>query len=375
MAPKVEKGRAFGHSPTFVVMEGRADSIRIKFLGDVAFSDAFQTLIEQGADPFKAVKPSLQDADAVVGNLEVVAFGSAQNMKKRPRIGTSLKALDELKNLNLDLVTLATNHFYDNLREGFENTVTKLNELGIQYLGSDVDKEKAKQPAILEIQGWKVGFINFVHPDTHPSLPDDADVYTNFFDLDEICKRIKDLKPRVDRVVALMHWGGKTDYGYFPHDEQLPQAKAIIEAGADALIGCHTHSFQVCEEINGKPVYYSLGNFCFADIHCDGGIYYVRNSGKKGGIVQLNFREDGKVEHSVEPIANADHKIVPVPALASEYRSWNRWFRLARVVPGGYSVYYWGLKRIEPVYYHAQLNNTTVSAVAWNKVLKVLRLR
>lgn len=356
-------------------MDKKPDSIKIKFLGDVAFSDAFQTLIEEGADPFKAVKPTLHDADAVVGNLEVVAFGSGQNMNKRPRIGTSLTALNELKNLNLDLVTLATNHFYDNLKEGFENTTAKLDELGIRFTGSHIDQEKAKEPAVLEINGWKVGFVNFVHEDTHPSLPEDADVYTNFFKVEDVVQRIKALKPNVDRVVALMHWGGKTDYGYFPHDEQLPQAKAIVNAGADALIGCHTHSFQVSEQIDGKPVYYSLGNFCFADIHCDGGVYTIRNSGKKGGIVSLVFHQNGKVDHSVEPIANVDHQIVPAPELANEYKSWNRWFRVARIIPGGYSFYYWALRRIEPVYYHAQLNNTTVTRVAVNKLLKLLRLK
>lgn len=349
----------------------RRQSIRIKFIGDVAFNDDFQKRIEQAEDPFNEVKSTLRDADLVVGNLEVVAFGSAQNMMKTPRIGTSLEALNELKNLNLGLVTLATNHFYDNLREGFVNTVNKLTELGIAYVGSNVDREKAGEPAILEVGGWKVGFVNFVHPDTHPSLPEAADVYTSIFDLDKIVSAIKKLRPNVDRVVALMHWGGKTDYGYFPHQEQLAQAKAIIDAGADALIGCHTHTFQVSEVINGKPVYYSLGNFCFADIHCDGGIYYVRNSGKKSGIVALEFFEDGSVTHAVEAIANVDNRIVFHPELNATYRWWNFLFRIVRKVPSGYPVYYWALRRVEPIYYHAQLNNITVAQVALNKLLKI----
>ena len=353
----------------------KSNSVNLTFLGDIAFSDRFQELLEAGADPFAEVKPLLKNADGVVGNLEVVAFGLAQNMLKRPRIGTSLKALDELKNLHLNLVSLATNHFYDNLEEGFLNTVNKLNELGIQHVGSDLDSVKAKQPVVLEIKGWRFGFVNFVHEDTHPSLPEDASVHTNFFELEEVVSQIKELKPKVDRVIALLHWGGKTDYGYLPHKEQLEQAKRIIEAGADAIVGCHTHTFQTHEVISGKPVFYSLGNFCFSDIHCDGGVYTVRDSGKKGGLLNLSFYEDGRVEHRVDPICNQDNRIILKPTLAKEYRCWQRYFKFTKLLPGGFELYYWGLKRMEPIFYYSQLNSISVPQIAINKLKKLLRLK
>ncbi|MBP9151278.1 MAG: CapA family protein [Flavobacteriales bacterium] len=353
----------------------KRNSVTLTFLGDIAFNDRFQELLEAGVDPFAEVKPLLEKADGVVGNLEVVAFGSAQNMLKRPRIGTSLKALDELRNLHLKLVSLATNHFYDNLEEGFLTTVNKLNELGIQHVGSNLDSKKAKEPAILEIKGWQFGFVNFVHADTHPSLPDDASVHTNFFELEEVVSQVKSLKPKVDRVIALLHWGGKTDYGYLPHKEQLAQAQRIIEAGADAIVGCHTHTFQTHEIINGKPVYYGLGNFCFSDIHCDGGVYTVRESGKKGGLLNLTFFDDGRVEHWVHPIYNQDHKILLKPELAREFKWWQRYFNITKVLPFGFALYYWGLRRIEPIYYYSQLSNVSIPQIAINKLKKLVKLK
>ncbi|MCF8463884.1 MAG: CapA family protein [Flavobacteriales bacterium] len=353
----------------------KSTSVNLTFLGDIAFSDRFQELLEAGEDQFVEVKPLLEKSDCVIGNLEVVAFGSAQNMLKRPRIGTSLKALNELKNLHVKLVSLATNHFYDNLEEGFLNTTNKLKELDIKHVGSDIDPIKAKDPAILDVKGWRFGFVNFVHTDTHPSLPDDASVHTNFFELEEVVSQIKRLKPKVDRVIALLHWGGKTDYGYLPHKEQLKQAKRIIEAGADAIVGCHTHTFQTHDVINGKPVYYSLGNFCFSDIHCDGGVYTVRESGKKGGLLNLTFFENGKVNHKVNPIYNQNHKIVLKPTLAKEFRWWQTYFEVTKLFPGGFALYYWGLKRIEPIFYYSQLNKISVSQIALNKLKKLLKLK
>ena len=78
--------------------------IRIKFIGDVSFNNDYIQLIESGEKPFEAMHSILSDADFVVGNLECLASGTAQNEAKIPRIHTSLKALEALKDLNLGLV-------------------------------------------------------------------------------------------------------------------------------------------------------------------------------------------------------------------------------------------------------------------------------
>ena len=48
-----------------------------------------------------------------------------------------------------------------------------------------------------------------------------------------------------------------------PAIQQATQAHRLIDAGADALIGHHTHTMQTVEHYKGAPIYYSIGNFIF----------------------------------------------------------------------------------------------------------------
>jgi poly-gamma-glutamate capsule biosynthesis protein CapA/YwtB (metallophosphatase superfamily) len=45
-----------------------------------------------------------------------------------------------------------------------------------------------------------------------------------------------------------------------------PLAHALIEAGADLIAGNHPHAINPVEVYQGKPVFYSLGNFIYTDL-------------------------------------------------------------------------------------------------------------
>lgn len=352
----------------------KRNPIRIKFIGDVSFNNDYIPLLEAGNNPFSEVEAQLRDADLVVGNLECLCEGTGQNEKKVPRIHTTAKALDALKYLNLGLATLATNHVYDNLEEGFENSIRILRELEIDYLGASGDKLMASLPHVYEKDGWKVGFLNYVHEDTNPKLPKDAKVHPNLFWMEKIIEDILRLKEEVDRVVVLLHWGGKCDYGYMPHKEQIAQAKAMVDAGASAVVGHHTHTFQASMTYKGAPIHFSLGNFCFDNIVMGEQAFKIRESGKKGGILELKFSDEEETKASVSPFRLNGLNLKLDTGLIDEFQSWNRKFWWIRNIPGLYSLYYYLLKRWEPVHFHAQLNNTTIGGVAIDKLKRIIGL-
>ena len=347
--------------------------VRIKFIGDVSFNDRYIPLLESGKNPFSAISPLLNDADLVVGNLECLAEGTAQNEAKIPRIHTSVKALDALKDLNLGLVSLATNHVYDNLEEGFRNTTNKLDQLGVEYLGASLIKELASMPYVFEKNGWKIGFLNYVHDDTNPKIPEGAGVYASRYWMHQIIEDIHRLKSEVDKVVVLLHWGGKCDYGYLPLQEQIVHAKQMVNAGASAIIGHHTHTFQASLNYRNAPIYFSLGNFCFDDIVIGKSTFRIRGSGRKSGVLELIFTEE-EVSDSVSTFRINGLNAEPDSNLKGEFGKWNRRFWFVRNVPGFYAFYYYLLKRWEPVHFHAELNNTTMAGVAFSKVKRIFGL-
>lgn len=63
-----------------------------------------------------------------------------------------------------------------------------------------------------------------------------------------------------DFVVVSMHWG--QEYVAQPTADQLEIAGALLKSPeVDLILGTHVHRVQPCSRINGKYVFYGLGNF------------------------------------------------------------------------------------------------------------------
>jgi poly-gamma-glutamate synthesis protein (capsule biosynthesis protein) len=64
-----------------------------------------------------------------------------------------------------------------------------------------------------------------------------------------------------DVVIAMPHWGPEDVPT--PNWSQRSLAQVAVEAGADLVVGNHTHVVQAIQNIQGVPVFYGLGNFVF----------------------------------------------------------------------------------------------------------------
>ena len=78
---------------------------------------------------------------------------------------------------------------------------------------------------------------------------------------DEDFKLVSDSDKKVEVLVVGVHWG--EEYKDRANKFQREWAKRLVEKGTDVVIGHHPHWIQDSESIEGKPVYYSLGNFIF----------------------------------------------------------------------------------------------------------------
>jgi len=279
--------------------------LKTSFLGDISLNNKYNNYYINGLKPFSDIRKYLLQSDFVIGNLECISIGNnGENLLKKPRLNTENKTLNYLKDINITTVSLAHNHIYDNLENGFNKTIEKLKELNLDYLGAGYTKEEANKPLILEKNSIKVAYLNYVTEDTNPNLPKEAKIYLNFFYMNKIRQNIKDIKKEVDYVVCLLHWGGRVEKGVYPDFDQPRMAYDIIDAGADLIIGHHSHTLQPFEIYKGKYIFYSLGNFCFDDIVSDGKIFEVdNNNGCKSIIVNVEFSKE-KYTISIQHIKN-----------------------------------------------------------------------
>lgn len=324
--------------------------LKVSFLGDIALNNDYISLYENDINPFKEIAHELEKSDFVIGNLECLAEGEkGENLLKKPRLKTSLDTLNYLKSINISAITLAHNHVYDNLEDGFDKTVNFLNKNNIQYFGAGYSVEASEKPLFLEKDGIKICLLNYVTEDTNPNLPHDSTLHLNLFDEKKIILDIKKNKHRVDYIVLLLHWGGQVEHGSFPDYDQPKVARKFIDEGANLIIGHHSHTVQPFEVYKDKYIFYSLGNFCFSDVYHENKLHYkLREKNKVSIVVNIKFY---KANYDVEvlQIRNKNH-FIELNGKKNSHKS-NILFALLKKNVFCWKLYYIYLKKIDPLIY------------------------
>jgi hypothetical protein len=280
--------------------------ITISFLGDISLNDDYNPLYNKGVNPFTEIEKHLVKSDFVVGNLECLAKGPAENELKKPRLKTNIDTLNLLKSLHLKLVSLAHNHIYDNLEEGLTNTIQFLNSENIEYIGASSNRSDNNYKRIIEIKGKRFCFLNYVTDDTNPNVPENSNVYLSKYNKEKIIADIKSVRPNCDYLILLLHWGGRVEGGAYPDFHQLTDGNEFIDANVDLIIGHHSHVFQPHSKYKDKYIFYSLGNFCFSDIHFENKKYdFSQPDFRRAAIINVTFGESAP-KAEIVPIINTN---------------------------------------------------------------------
>ncbi|QGP92785.1 Bacterial capsule synthesis protein PGA_cap [Neomoorella glycerini] len=245
-------------------------------VGDVMLARKVDRLMQaQGlAYPLAKLGPTLRNADLTFSNLEAPL---ATTGKQIPGKGIWFRARPEaiqvLKDGGFDVMNIANNHILDYDTPAFLQTMDLLKEAGIRYFGGGRDLDQAREPAMVEVNGVRLGFLGYSdmadiywshkYPRRFRATATQAGVaplvVNNAYLVDDICQDIQKLKPRVDLVIVSLHWG--TEYQRTPAAEQRQIAHRLVEAGAGIILGHHPHVFQGLEIYEDSLIAYSLGNF------------------------------------------------------------------------------------------------------------------
>lgn len=320
--------------------------MKIAFLGDITLDKGYISLRDRLLCPFDGVRDSFAGCDFVLGNLECLCRDPEENNSGRSTILYTMEpVLDYLKDIGVNAVSLANNHYYDNLEGGYRVTTNKLDALGIKYFGTGYSEKDACNPLIIEDGSVRLCIITALAADTNPKAPDDAIIKVSEYNVDRLVSLISKYSGGGYKVIMYMHWGGHFEGGIYPGRKQVKEARIFIRAGAEMIIGHHSHTFQPFEKYCGKYIFYSLGNFCADSVYI-GKTHLVRS---KSAILVCDI--DTKISISLVPIENSNLYIREDPAFMREINRRNKIFRLLKHIPF-YWCYYIKFKAIDPFFYY-----------------------
>ena len=290
------------------------DCTTLIFAGDVLFANAFKANYDAGGIE-KVIDPQLleelTDADIFMVNNEFPFSSRGEPMEdKEYTFRCDPKYVNALSEMGVDVVSLANNHALDYGRDALSDTFAVLNQAGILYAGAGDTAERAYELQVIEKNGKKFGFLaaSRVVPQSNWKVEERSPGMLTAYEDTKLVQLIENARSECDFLSVFLHWG--VEYDAQPQDYQTKIATDCFDAGADVVIGTHTHCLQGASFINGKPVFYSLGNFVFGQ------------SIDRSVAVKVEISSDGTAVYRLLPVyaAGGTTKLMDTDSAASLYQ-------------------------------------------------------
>ena len=248
--------------------------ITMAFVGDVGFAEGYATINRyrsMGSDINKSIDAPvlevMQGVDIMMANNEFpYSYRGSPTPNKTYTFRADPKDVHIMKDMGVDIVSLANNHAYDYGPDALIDTVDTLNDAQLPFVGAGKNIEEARRAAYFYVNGYTISYLSatqierYGNPDTREATEDSPGVMRTL-DATKFVQAIEEAAENSDFTVIYVHWGSEsTD---LVEQSQRDLAKAYVNAGADLIIGDHSHCLQGIDYVDGVPVFYSLGNFWF----------------------------------------------------------------------------------------------------------------
>jgi poly-gamma-glutamate capsule biosynthesis protein CapA/YwtB (metallophosphatase superfamily) len=207
------------------------------------------------------VRRLLRDADVAILNHEQPVTDGWDHHGSGTRFSGKPELTEIFRRAGVDWMSLANNHIKDYATEGILDTRRILKRYGIRSGGAGRDLEQARRISYLEVAGVRLAIVPCVDvalsavragARTSGATPCAGGVMR---------ADLREADRQADVVIAFPHWG--VEYSRTPTLRQRAKAARWVRHGADLVLGAHSHVAGAIEEIDGRPVLYSMGNFVF----------------------------------------------------------------------------------------------------------------
>lgn len=241
-------------------------------------------LKKQGGDiqfTMRNIRHILMDDDLTIVNFEGTLTESTYVPREKKENQFLFSAppsyVEMLSENSVEAVALENNHVMDHGEEAYQDTMNTLDDAGIVYSHST-------QVGVIEVKGVQIAMLSYLCIDRYNQL------------WDKVPADIRAAKAEYPIVIVNFHWGNETYYK--PTDNQVKMGRLAVDAGADLVLGHHSHRIQPIEYYNGAYICYSLGNFCFA------------GNSKPSDMTSYLFQTKFRVKDDI--VLNEGFRIIPI---------------------------------------------------------------
>ena len=236
--------------------------VTLRFAGDVLLASHYEMQMwDSSGATFRSLY-RLGGADATIVNLESPVTTRGKRVTKPFNFRMNPRFLSALTGGGIDIVSIANNHINDYGPRGLLDTISYLDSVGVRHVGAGRNSLEAYRPVIDTIRGREVAFLAYYGGGEAPGAGKSSPGVARR-DLERVCRDIRSLRDGGSSryIVVILHWG--TERATSPDGSQVAFAHALIDAGADAIVGHHPHVLQGIERYSRGVIAYSLGNFVF----------------------------------------------------------------------------------------------------------------
>jgi poly-gamma-glutamate capsule biosynthesis protein CapA/YwtB (metallophosphatase superfamily) len=259
--------------PTAAPTEQPQPEISLLFTGVIVPARCVQSAIDARGDAnyvYDEVRAVISDADLAVGTLNTTLsdLSTHTGCIVTYVLVSDSRSAEAASASGFDVMSVATNHIKNcagascgnNNNQAFFDTLDNLRANDILPVGAGMDMAEALQPVVIDVQGIRFGIVSLGMVEPMAFAGQDSPGIAELND-ENLRAAIEAVRQVSDVVIAMPHWGPEDSSD--PNSYQLHFAQVAVQAGADVVVGNHTHVVQAIEQINGIDVFYGLGNFIF----------------------------------------------------------------------------------------------------------------
>ena len=290
-------------------------AVRMVFGGDIVLGNSFvvENIPKDWEERyFAGVRDVLKRADVAIGNFEGTLTEHAKT-SKNPTSGRQFAFrspphyAELMYQEGFKILNVANNHAFDFGETGFKDTVSNMKNAGIAVAGL------RDEAATLTVRGLNIAVLGFSASRRFNAIQD----------IQEAAELVRKAKAQAAYVIATFHAGAEGSPAIWHKDEDeeflgenrgntVAFSRAMIDAGADLIVGHGPHVLRAAECYKGKPIVYSLGNFVGV-----GGLS-AKNFAAVSALLEVAVAQDGTLQNiNLVPLRFNEQKLPQVDPQSS----------------------------------------------------------